>query len=349
MTETPFWAAHAEPVTPTVSAETDRQAWLAARRHGIGSSDASAVVGLSRYSSPWQLWLDKTGRTPLDGSRAWSARQQEMLLWGNLLEPVIVAQIAERLGVTVTKPTMLRSRAHPWMLCDPDGIIDDGAMVVECKNTSAWMSRDWNPDEGLIPDHAELQSQHAMAVTGADRAVVAGLIGGNELRIVVIERDQRLIDDVLLPAEELFWHHHVLGDVEPPIDGSDDTRDAILAAATPRPDPIHADDEAAVRDLIHEYQDAALNEKHAKAVKARVRNELLHMLGGAPALLDHLGNELVRVKRGVFAKSRFEQAYPEIADITRRKIDVLDVAAVKREHPDEYRQHQATLIHIPTR
>ena len=36
--------------------------WLKYRRRGIGGSDAAAVYGISRYKSPFELWLDKTGQ-----------------------------------------------------------------------------------------------------------------------------------------------------------------------------------------------------------------------------------------------------------------------------------------------
>ena len=51
-----------------------REAWLAVRRQGIGSSDAAAAVGLNPYQSPLELWLNKTGRqealTPAKASDA---------------------------------------------------------------------------------------------------------------------------------------------------------------------------------------------------------------------------------------------------------------------------------------
>ena len=36
--------------------------WLDAR-HGIGGSDASAVIGKNPYKSNQDLWMEKTGRT----------------------------------------------------------------------------------------------------------------------------------------------------------------------------------------------------------------------------------------------------------------------------------------------
>lgn len=42
--------------------ELPREDWLQIRKHGIGSSDAAAAVGLNPYKSQLELWLEKTGR-----------------------------------------------------------------------------------------------------------------------------------------------------------------------------------------------------------------------------------------------------------------------------------------------
>ena len=39
-----------------------REEWLALRRGYIGGSDAAAVVGLSPYVTPYQVWAEKTGK-----------------------------------------------------------------------------------------------------------------------------------------------------------------------------------------------------------------------------------------------------------------------------------------------
>jgi putative phage-type endonuclease len=39
-----------------------REDWLTVRKQGIGSSDASAAIGLNPYKSQLELWLEKTGR-----------------------------------------------------------------------------------------------------------------------------------------------------------------------------------------------------------------------------------------------------------------------------------------------
>ena len=44
---------------PTRISLANREEWLAARKKGIGGSDASALLGLNPYSSPLRVYLDK--------------------------------------------------------------------------------------------------------------------------------------------------------------------------------------------------------------------------------------------------------------------------------------------------
>ena len=46
----------------TVEQMQDKEAWLKARNSGIGGSDAGIIVGLNKWKSPFQLWLEKTGQ-----------------------------------------------------------------------------------------------------------------------------------------------------------------------------------------------------------------------------------------------------------------------------------------------
>ena len=36
--------------------------WLLDRRKGIGGSDVSAILGLNKWKSAYQIWLEKTGK-----------------------------------------------------------------------------------------------------------------------------------------------------------------------------------------------------------------------------------------------------------------------------------------------
>ncbi len=44
--------------------DLSREDWLEVRKNGIGSSDATAALGLNPYQSQLELWMEKTGRDP---------------------------------------------------------------------------------------------------------------------------------------------------------------------------------------------------------------------------------------------------------------------------------------------
>lgn len=176
--------------------ELNRDAWLAQRRTGIGGSDVAAILGLSPWRTPYQVWEDKTGR---------SEEQPETpaLYWGRLLEDPIRQAYADRTGLTVTKPDrMFTSEEHPFMLANLDGIASDGR-IVEFKTTSR--ADGWG-EEGSdeIPDHYQTQVQHYMSVMGVERADVGVLIAGRDFRIYTVEADAEL-QQMLIEEEAKFW------------------------------------------------------------------------------------------------------------------------------------------------
>lgn len=124
-----------------------RAAWLAARRHGIGASEVSAILGLNPYRSCFEVWATKVTPGPmlpgddLDGARiigreVAEALDSEAATWGVLLEPVVRTEVARRIGRRIFIPgkespdqhvswfnTRLLDRGIP-LFVTPDGQID---------------------------------------------------------------------------------------------------------------------------------------------------------------------------------------------------------------------------------
>ena len=72
----------------------NREEWLAGRHTGIGASEAAAVLGLSRYKSPLEVYLEKIGELgPQDDS--------ERMYWGRKLEAIIAQEYGIRTGLKV--------------------------------------------------------------------------------------------------------------------------------------------------------------------------------------------------------------------------------------------------------
>lgn len=191
-------------------AAAPRDQWLAERRKGIGGSDASTVAGVNKWSSLYELWLDKTGRgqekTVTDAMR-----------WGTLLEPILRQAFTEDTGLPVRRAGLMRSREFPWMQVTVDGLIPDGS-ILETKSVGWRGSGDWA--DGQVADHAAIQVQHGLAVTGRSHAWVACLPDDRGFLIRRVERDQGLID-LLVELEGAFWADFVLADRAPMVGAHD--------------------------------------------------------------------------------------------------------------------------------
>ncbi|WP_405137477.1 YqaJ viral recombinase family protein [Nocardia sp. NBC_01388] len=315
-----------------------RSEWLRVRREGLGGSDCAAVMGMrGPYASPYTVWEDKTGRGP-------EVDETENMLWGNLLEPVIRAEAMRRLGLTFTLPGTLRSLEHPWQQTNLDGFASDGG-IIECKNTGQWMAADW---DGQVPDPAELQCQHNMAVSGATHAWVAGLVGGNRLKTVRVERDDGLISDIIA-EEHRLWHRHVLTDIPPPMDPSDATRDALMRRFALEDRVIALDDldddTVLLRalELAEQWQSARAREAAGKSARVQAEAELRLMMAGANRVTV-AGETIARITGGGWAPKRFEDAEPQIAALYRKKVDLLDSAGLRKDHPDLWRKYQSQVF-----
>ncbi len=226
-------AAKSKPALRLVKTkDLPREDWLAVRKQGIGSSDAAAAVGLNPYQSALELWLIKTGR---DGGLPVVDPNDETspMYWGTMLEHIVAAHYTKRTGRKVRRINAVLQHPDPdknWMLANIDReIIGAGdVQILECKTAGINGARLWKDG---VPEYVVCQVQHQLAVTGKAAADVAVLLGGQELRIHRIERDDALIAR-LVALERQFWNY-VITDVPPPADGSD-SADVALRCLYPQ-------------------------------------------------------------------------------------------------------------------
>lgn len=195
------------------TAKMPREEWLKWRTKGIGGSDVSVLMGLNKFRSVFQLWLEKTGQVEPEET------ESDYTHFGNVLEPIVKQEFTKRTGLKVrSKKAILQSEEYPFMLADLDGVIQkDGEMVIfEAKTASAYKQDIW---EQGVPVEYQLQVQHYMAVTGAKKAYIAALVGGNHFYYHEVLRDEKLIE-IIIKVEAAFWRENVEMGVEPVPDGS---------------------------------------------------------------------------------------------------------------------------------
>jgi predicted phage-related endonuclease len=186
-----------------------------ARSTGLGGTDAPKLLGLG--GTPYGVFTEKTR----DPEAELAGEEPEYMTWGKILEPVVREQYTARTGIEVTPVhLMVRNPDLPFALASPDGFGPD--RIWEGKTTAARLAERWEEDENgavAVPMNYGIQGQHYLGVTGFDLVDFACLIGGQELRIATVERNQALIDD-LMAIEETFWDHVRRG-IAPPASGAD--------------------------------------------------------------------------------------------------------------------------------
>lgn len=221
--------------------ELNRDAWLAQRRTGIGGSDVAAILGLSKYKSPLDVYKDKIGETP-DGE------QSQAAYWGTKLEDVVAREFQERTGLKVQRVNRQLSR-EGWMHANIDRAVVNHAIsgtvriqgeakqaetgrllttdaILECKTASSYIADQWGPSQEeeivsgkvvsdhKIPIYYETQVQWYLGVTGASVCFVAALLGGQDFRIYLVHRDNEVIT-ALQDQCRAFWFEHVQKQIPP--------------------------------------------------------------------------------------------------------------------------------------
>lgn len=296
---------------PVVNVTTiTREQWLEYRRSGIGGSDASTIVGLNPYSSPYYLFCDKMGALP-------EKEDNEAMRQGRDLEQYVANRWMERTGKRVKhNNTMWRSTVWPWMLADIDREVVGENAGLECKTTSVYNKHDFAGGE--IPLTYYVQCQHYMAVMGFDRMYLAVLVLNRGFYDFVIERDEEEISS-LAAAEGEFWDR--LQREEPPeLDGSDATMTA-LRQLYPEEDSgleltLPGDTASELKQFQHIQEAITDLQSERDAIKART---MARMGGAALAVAQDM----------------------TCSWVTRRRTSV-DTAALKKECPEIYRKYLKT-------
>lgn len=194
-----------EPITSLTEAQRD------GRAKGLGGSDIGPMLGLSKWKTPVQLYQEKAGLAERD------VVDSDAALFGILLEDVVAREFARRTGRKVRRKNQIQvHREHDFLLANIDRDVVGERAGLEVKTSSAWLQQEWGEDgSDDVPLFYLTQCAHYMEVMNYDRWYLAVLIGGQEFRWFVIERDANVAEQ-LIKHSTTFWHDHVLAQKPPP-------------------------------------------------------------------------------------------------------------------------------------
>ena len=181
---------------------------LEARKKGIGGSDAGAILGVSPWKTPLQVYMDKVGAAD-------PIQDNDSMFWGRTLEPVIRQRYADVTNRKVVVPdTLITHPKFEFMIGNLDGITSDNR-VLEIK--TARSAEGWGePGSNEIPDSYMIQVQHYMLITAIPVADVAVLIGGSDFRIYEVPAEPELME-LMIEKETGFWSRVINRDPPEPI------------------------------------------------------------------------------------------------------------------------------------
>jgi putative phage-type endonuclease len=293
----PFVRVDVTPDTPT---------WEEERRHTLGASEVPAVLGVSPYATPLDIYQAKFGvERTFDPELSFIGHAEELTVgrWVRRFHP--------ELGL-LRRGFMARSTETPWLHASFDRfVVRRGAWApVQIKTAHQYAGGDW-ADEVPLPVRVQVQAE--LHVYGAPYGWAVGFVGGRRFHLHRIDRDDEFIRDVLIPETRAFWDGHVRAEIPP---APSTPAEAVRRwSGDPDHPPVIAD--AELLQILADYDAARHAAKSYEAGAEEYALALMKRLGDATELVDEHGRTLLtwRPRAGSrrFDTTRFREEHPELA------------------------------------
>ena len=293
-----------EHITGTCATVATTEDWLDARRSCIGGSEVAAILGLSPWAGPWDVY----GRKVHGVEQERTAEAVERMAEGHRWEPRVLEEyLLERPSVELQQADGILMVAHarePWATASPDALGYDCEIEapggVEAKAYFGGNPDDWHDERTIvrafplesgawpIPVHVACQVLWYLEATGLPWWDLAVLLSRPrrcpECRVYRIFADPSAQAQLLDRVGE-WRERHILGQVAPPIDGSE----ACLQDLRRRYPGDGSKDmrEATTAEISQagHYADLGRQIKDMEARRALAKAELLAAIGNGYGLL----------------------------------------------------------------
>jgi len=225
--------------------------WKEWRKGRIGSSDVAAIMGVSPYETPYQLW-----RRMVEGKEV---EENEAMRRGKELEP-FARSIYNDIYEMECIPKVLIDDELPYFHASVDGIDESIDNVIEIKTGGRRLQE--MIDQMKIPDHHMIQCQAILAITGYDKMTYVYYDGENITPIEIQASKQKIKS--IKKEVATFWNEYLLKLVAPPLMEKD----------------YRVRDDDAWKEKAVAYQDVyRLADIYSKE-KEKIKKELIEMAEG---------------------------------------------------------------------
>lgn len=185
---------------------------LAIRRMGVTATDVPAILDLSPWRSPLDVWMEKLGL-------AAPVEENEDMQRGTFLEDGARRWYAHRTGAKVAQPGTVVHPRDSLIIATPDGVaLHSGGEVrgLEIKMPSS--ARDWGePGTDSIPPYYVPQCAWQLAALSewTDTVDVFAVLEGKP-RLYHIRRDEEL-EGLLVESMRRWWRDYVVAGKPPEV------------------------------------------------------------------------------------------------------------------------------------
>lgn len=287
-----------------------------ARKNGIGGSDVCAILGLSKYKTPVQVYLEKT-LDDEDYRKNFNQKISVASEVGNVLESFLIKKFEDTYNKKVLIEEKTFKKDH--LIANVDGLVleDDGQeSILEIKTTSVFNQEIGDDFTDQMPFEWLCQVAHYCHVLEKQKAYVFVLIGNSKTKLFIYERDLELEEQIIKTLNN-FWFECVQKRVPPAPKNMNDINN--LYSVEKEKEKI-ADEE--LLNLCERYK--KIKEKHYELGKQldEIKFEITKAMKDSSKLVF---SGKVIARQSIVYTSRFNQTL------------------FKNENPDDYKKYCSTL------
>jgi putative phage-type endonuclease len=263
--------------------------FLIERKLGIGGSDCAAVLGVSKWKTPLQVFLDKT----TDEIEYITSPAMEM---GKKLESFVINEYQENTGNKCRSTSkLIKSKTYPWLIGHIDAFVLQKPLLLEAK-TTRFFDNEWGEaGTDQIPKEYLIQCAHYCLVCSEFKQLqgcdIAALGSTSDFRIYHYERNLKL-EQKIIELTYNFWFEHVKKNEPPPVTSKDNISQVYSMAN--KESIIIADND--LLEVIDKLKSIKEQEKLLTDTKKELENKIKMAMGNNDTLLDIAGKLLATWK-----------------------------------------------------
>ena len=296
---------------------------LEARALACGASEISALAGVSRWTSPIEIFDRKVKGDEFAGNLATDL--------GDLLEEPIAKLAAKETGLIYMRVDTLTDESKPYAVATPDragftsreGLGDlrrklrtqadlAGALeLLQVKHTTMRLRHEWGAagSDG-VPDYYYPQGIWECGVSKVQRVRFAVLFDKQEFATYPIDADPQLFAGLYEIAER-FFVDYVIPRKPPPADASDAYAD-WLARQFPVSNKDLITPSQALEEKIEQWARLKAGEKRCKLLAKAIGNELKAELGANYGFAAPSFGKVVWIRNKAKTSTAWAKAFDEL-------------------------------------